>query len=207
MKQIFLALLAAWATYNLWRVMRSGGNAIEVGAEAVTNVPVEAAFREYMKVREFYLDLSPGHRKYEIAGTSPTGDMIVDIWETAGFQSVRHRYRIAELVENRSMKLVSEKSQVRVLGLFGGVTRSEAEFRFAPLDDAHARLAITIRIVFPNRLRHFLARVFLTEEIWRGHARQEMKALARIIEQRQAAVAQPRLASGPAAGSRTGETR
>lgn len=196
-KEVLLALLAAWAVYNVWRVIVSRGNAVEVAAETVTNVPVQAAFAQYMKVREYYLDLSPGHRKYEIvAGTSPA-DMVIEVWETAGFQFVKHRYRIAGLVPDERMNLVSEASEVRVLGLFRGVTRSEVEFRFQPEGEARTRLGITIRIVFPNGFRQLLARLFFTEAIWRRHARQEMAALGRIIERRCAA-------SGPGEDERGG---
>ncbi len=189
MKTIFLALLFGWGCYNLVRVLLAPGNAVEVFADSKAEVPVAAAFSAYMKVREFYLDLSPGHRKYEIIGGPAPEDMVIDIWETAGFQFVKHKYRIAELVPDARMRLVSPQSEVRVLGVFRGISRSEAEFRFQPDGDDRTLLSLTIRIIFPNKIRAFLARMFFTEAIWRRHARQEMAALARIIEQRYAAAA------------------
>lgn len=81
---------------------------------------------------------------------------------------------------------MSEASQVRVLGLFRGQSRSEIEFRFRSTTAADSSLGLTITIVFPNKLRHFLARLFFTEAIWLHHAEQEMSALAAIIEQRYA---------------------
>jgi hypothetical protein len=180
-------VLLMWLVYNLWRVIRAPDNAVAVGAEVLTRCPRDFAFKTYMKVREFYLELSPGHKKYELHGTDLHRDVTIDVWESAGFQFVKHVYRIVELIPGERMRLVSEHSQVRVLGLFRGQSRSEVEFRFAPNGDAETRLGLTIRIVFPNRLRHLLARLFATEAIWQAHATEEMTALARLIEQRHAA--------------------
>lgn len=137
-----------------------------------------------MQVREYYLQLSPGHKKYEMSGTDLTKDVVIDVWETAGFQFVRHQYRVTEMAPNERMKLVSEKSTVTIMGIFKGESRSEVEFRFQPTGDGKTNLALTIQIIFPNRLRHFMARLFFTEAIWRSHAREEMNNLAGILEGR-----------------------
>jgi len=110
-------------------------------------------------------------------------DAVIDVWETAGFQFVKHKYRVTEMLANEKMKLVSEKSNVRVLGLFKGENRSEVEFRFHPIPGGKTNLGVTIQIIFSNRIRHFMARLFFTEAIWKSHALEEMKALASIIEQ------------------------
>jgi hypothetical protein len=175
-----------WLGYNGWRVFWAPRNAVEVGADVQAKCPQNFAFQTYLKVREYYLCLSPGHRKYEISGTDLLKDVVIDVWETAWFQFVKHQYRVIELVPNERMELVSENSQVKVLGLFTGASRSEVGFRFYPAADNRTHLGLTIRIVFPNWFRHLLARVFFTEAIWRAHAREEMNALARIIEQRYA---------------------
>ena len=99
---------------------------------------------------------------------------------------MKHQYRVAELVANELMGLVSEKSQVNIWGLFKAESRSEVKFLFHPAADGKMNLALSINIVFPNWYRHLLARLFFTESIWRSHASVEMNALARIIEQRYA---------------------
>lgn len=174
-----------WLAYNLYRVLTAPRNAVEVGTQVVTGCPRPFAFQAYMKVREYYLQLSDGHRRYEMSGTHLTRDTVIEIWETAGFQYVKHRYRVVELIPNQRMRLLSEHSEVRVLGLFKGESRSEVEFRFDDHVPAGTAMGLTIRIVFANRLRHLLARLFFTETIWAAHARQEMEALARIMETRQ----------------------
>ncbi|HBI15394.1 MAG TPA: hypothetical protein DDY20_07760 [Desulfobulbaceae bacterium] len=172
-----------WLGYNAWRVFSSSHNAIQVIADVEAKCPREYAFNTYMKVREYYIRLSPGHKKYEISGTDLLKDGVIDVWETAGFQYVKHRYRVSELTPNEKMALVSEISQIKVFGIFKSQSRSEVEFRFCSTTSGDTKLGLTIRIVFPNRFRHLLARVFFTEAIWRAHAREEMNALARIIEQ------------------------
>lgn len=179
------AVVLSWLVYNLYRVLTEPRQAVEVGAQVVTRCPRPFAFQSYMKVREYYLQLSDGHRRYEMSGTHLTEDMIIDVWETAGFQYVKHRYRVVELIPNERMQLLSERSEVRVLGLFKGTSRSEVEFRFDDYTHTQTTLGLTIRIVFANHLRHLLARLFFTEAIWAAHARREMAALARIMEQRQ----------------------
>lgn len=174
-----------WVAYNLYRVRKEPRNAVEVGAQVVARCPRPFAFQTYMKVREYYLQLSDGHRRYEMNGTHLAKDLVIDVWETAGFQFVKHRYRVTELVPNKRMSLLSECSEVRVLGVFKGHSRSEVEFRFDDQPSGGTTLGLTIRIVFANHLRHLLARLFFTEAIWAAHARQEMTALARIMEQRQ----------------------
>lgn len=159
-------------------------NAIEVSAEVPARCPVSFAFETYMHVREFYLQLSPAHRKYEMQGARLDADTVIDVWEEAGFQLVKHQYRVVELVRDQRMRLVSEHSRVRVLGLFGGQSRSEVEFRFAPDGEGACTLGLTICIVFPNRLRHLLARLFFTRAIWQRHAQEEMRALAGVMERR-----------------------
>ena len=181
--------LAGWFLYCLWRVATSPRNAVQVGTEVSAKCPVESAFGTYMKVREFYLKLSPGHKKYEMQGHALTPDTIIEVWEEAGFQLVKHKYRVIELVPRERMRLVSEASQVRVLGLFHGQSRSEVEFRFRSIGTSECSLGLSICIVFPNRLRHLLARLFFTEAIWQRHAEQEMAALARVVELRQVRVA------------------
>jgi hypothetical protein len=172
-----------WLGYNAWRVFFSLHNAIEVIADVEAKCPREFAFLAYMKVREYYLRLSAGHKKYEMSGTDLLKDVVIDVWETAGFQYVKHRYRVSDLVPNEKMVLVSENSHVKIFGIFKSQSRSEVEFRFRSTTSGHTNLGLTIRIVFPNRFRHLLARLFFTEAIWRSHAREEMNALARIIEQ------------------------
>lgn len=176
--------LAGWAGYNGWRVASAPRQAVQVGAEVPARCPRDFAFRTYMQVRDFYLELSPGHRKYELHGTDLLQDVVIDVWEQAGFQFVQHEYRVTELVPPERMRLVSDSSRVRVLGLFKGRTRSEVEFRFAAASASGTTLGLTICIVFPNPLRHLLARLFFTEAIWQAHAKEEMTALARLMERR-----------------------
>lgn len=183
--QLLLTLIAAaWLGYCVWRVATSERNAIQVGADVSTACPTPFAWQTYLKVREFYLQLSPGHRKYEMSGENLLRDVVIDVWETAGFQFVKHRYRVAGIEPERRMNLVSDDSRVVVLGLFRGHTRSEVEFRFAPEGTERTALGLTIRIVFPNVLRQLLARLFFTEAIWQRHAHEEMKALAAVLETR-----------------------
>lgn len=177
----FTALI--WLIYNGWLVYIAPRNMVEVGVETQTNCPLQFAFSTYMNVRDFYLRLSPGHKKYEMTGTSLTEDVVIEIWETAGFQFVKHQYRVVELVQDERMRLVSEKSQVTVLGVFKGETRSEVEFRFHAINDNQTNLGITIQIIFPNWYRHLLARLFFTQAIWKSHARAELNALAKIMEE------------------------
>ena len=186
---IIQGLFAAWLLYCLARVVTAPRNAIQVGTEVRTRCPVDFAFQTYMKVREFYLQLSPAHKKYEMNGTGLTPETVIDIWEEAGFQLVKHKYRVVELVPGQRMRLLSESSQVRVLGLFRGQSRSEVEFRFTPTGESECALGLTICIVFPNKLRHLLARLFFTQAIWQRHAEQEMNALSRLTESRYASAA------------------
>jgi hypothetical protein len=185
-KAIIGIIVLCWIGYNIRQVFKAPRNAVEVDSTVKAKCPQDFAFQAYMNVREYYLNLSPAHKRYEMSGTNLLEDVVINVWETAGFQFVKHAYRVTELVPNERMRLVSERSQVRVLGLFKGVTRSEVEFRFLPAEDDRTSLGLTIRIVFPNWFRHLLARLFFTETIWRSHARGEMQALARIIEQRYA---------------------
>lgn len=178
----FEIIALGWVGYNGWRVFSAQQHLVEVGAEVQAECPPDFAFQSYMQVREYYLQLSPGHKKYEMTGTDLLKDVVIDVWETAGFQFVRHQYQVTALVPNEQMKLVSEKSQVKVLGLFKGESRSEVEFRFRPAADGKTKLGLTIQIVFPNWFRHFMARLVFTEAIWRSHARAEMNALASIME-------------------------
>lgn len=180
---IQLAVLA-WVSYCLVRTLTAPRNAVEVGAEVATRCPRAFAFQTYMKVRDFYLQLSPAHRKYELHGKELMNDVVIDVWEQAGFQLVKHKYRVTRLVPGERMSLVSDRSEVRVLGLFRGVSRSEVEFTFRSSSDRETVLGLGIRIVFPNRLRHLLARLFFTEAIWQAHAKEEMTALARLMEKR-----------------------
>ena len=181
---ILEAAFAVWLLYCVFRLVTSPRNAVQVGTEVTVRCPVEFSYQTYMRVREFYLQLSPAHKKYEMQGASLSPDTVIDVWEEAGFQLVKHKYRVAELVPGHHMRLLSEQSQVRVLWLFHGQSRSEVEFRFEPKGEAVSTLGLTICIVFPNRLRHLLARLFLTQFIWQRHAEEEMNALARLVEGR-----------------------
>lgn len=176
--------LLAWFAYCAWRVLSAPLNAVQVDAEVIARCPNKFAFQTYMKIREYYLQLIQGHKKYELHGTNLTQDVTIDVWEQAGFQFVKHKYRVTMLVPNERMNLISEQSQVRILGLFKSQSQSEVEFQFRPASETEAALGLTIRIVFPNRLRHLLARLFFTEAIWQSHAKKEMAALAKVMEQR-----------------------
>jgi len=180
------AILFAWLAYCLWRVASAPGNSVLVGADVIARCPSEFAFQTYMNIRDFYLQLSSGHKRYELHGTNLTQDVVIDVWEQAGFQFVQHKYRVTELVPGERMCLVSEMSQVRILGLFRSRSRSEVEFRFHPDSDTETVLGLVIRIVFPNKLRHLLARLFFTQAIWQSHAKEEIAALAKVMEQRYA---------------------
>lgn len=181
---VIKAVPGAWLVYCALRVLLAPRQAVVVGAEVPARCPVGFAYQTYMHVREFYVRLSPAHKKYEMPGSALTPETLIDVWEEAGFQLVKHQYRVTELVPGERMRLVSEASQVRVLGLFRGQTRSEVEFRFSPAGERACRLGLTICIVFPNPLRHLLARLFFTQAIWQRHAREEMNALARLMEAR-----------------------
>jgi len=176
-------IMLCWIGYNGFRVLTSPRDAVKVGAEVQANCPHDFAFQSYLKVRDYYLLLSPAHKKYEISGTDLMKDVVIDVWESAGFQFVKHKYRVVEMVTNERMRLVSEKSKVKIFGLFKGESRSEVEFSFRPIPDGTSKLGVTIQIVFPNWLRHLMARLFFIEAIWQSHAHEEMNALARIVEQ------------------------
>lgn len=177
-------VVVAWVLYCVGRVLAAARDAVEVSAQVPARCPVSFAYQTYMRVREFYLQLSPAHQKYEMHGAGLSAETVIDVWEEAGFQLVKHQYRVVELVPGERMKLVSARSQVRVLWLFRGTSRSEVEFRFVAAGESACTLGLTICIVFPNKLRHLLARLFFTEAIWQRHARQEMHALARLMEAR-----------------------
>lgn len=180
------AVLLAWLAWCLWRVFTASGNAIDVRTEAAARCPRSFAFATYLKVREFYLELSPAHLKYQQRDPAAGAASVIDVCEKAGFQRVEHAYRIAELEPETRMVLVSERSRVCVLGLFRGETRSEVEFRFSDGARGDTVLGLHIRIVFPTLWRHLLARLFFTQAIWQAHAQQEMRALARLVEARYA---------------------
>jgi hypothetical protein len=180
----------AWLAYCAWRVVTTPRDAVQVAAEVTARCPRDFAFQTYTGVREFYLQLSPAHKKYEMHGKKLTEDVVIHVWEEAGFQLVKHEYRVVELVPRERMRLVSENSRVRVLWLFTGYSRSEVEFRFSALSRTETALGLCISIVFRNKLRHLLARLFFTEPIWQSHARQELAALAKVMEQRYAVSAE-----------------
>jgi len=144
LKLILEGIALLWLVYNIVRIFSSTLNAVEVVADVECKCPQSFAFKTYMKIREFYLDLSPGHRKYKIIGKNLLDDMVIDIWETAGFQFVKHKYRVVELIPNECMKLVSEQSQVKVMGVFKGTSRSEVEFRFSSTGMNNSNLGLTI---------------------------------------------------------------
>lgn len=108
--------------------------------------------------------------------------------ESAGFQVVEHLYRIVEQRTGLRMRLVSEARRVRLGGLLRGRSRSQRCMAFADASGGTA-LRLSLRIVFPNALRHFLARLVFTAPIWRAHARRETAALARIMGERRGALA------------------
>jgi hypothetical protein len=177
-------IAATWLGYNAWRVFNANGNAIEVTSRTTAACPREFSYETYLKIREYYLDLSQAHKKYEVGGSSSSGEDIINVWEKAGFQFVKHRYRVVDNVPQERMLLVSEQSEVTIFGLLRSRTRSEAEFRFSDAPENATSLGLTIRIVFPNKIRQLLARVFFTEFIWQAHAKQEMAALAQLMQKR-----------------------
>lgn len=187
MVSLLYLLPAAWAAYCAARVIAAPRPAVRVGTEVPAQCPCDSAFQTYLGVRDFYLQLSPGHQKYEMQGEHLGPDTVIHVWEQAGFQQVRHAYRVVEQVPGRLMRLVSPASQVQVLGLFRGQTRSEVTFRFTPQAPQACRLGLTICIAFPNRIRHLLARLVFTQAIWQRHAEQEMAALAQWVERAWAA--------------------
>lgn len=182
---LFKTLLALWGLYNLMRVFQRPDNSIEVTASVPAHCSAARAFREYMNIGEYYLQLSPAHKRYQRTGDDLLTDTVIHICEQAGFQRVEHQYRVVELIPDRRMRLVSEHSRVTVLGLFRGESRSDTDFSFTPRGQHYCELGLSIQISFPNRLRHLLARLFFTEQIWQAHAREEMQALAAHIEQRE----------------------
>ena len=177
-------IAAIWLGYNVWRVANSNRNAIEVVALATAACPRKFSYDTYLKIREYYLELSRAHKKYEVDAVSSGGGDVIDVWEKAGFQFVKHRYRLVDNVPQKRMLLVSEQSEVTVFGIFRSRTRSEAEFRFSDASGNATSLGLTIRIVFPNKIRQLLARLFFTEFIWQAHAREEMAALAQLMQKR-----------------------
>jgi hypothetical protein len=89
---IIIEIIAlCWVGYNGWRVFSSHRNSVNVGAEVQAECPHDFAFQTYLKVREYYLKLSPAHEKYEVSGNDLMKDAVIDVWETAGFQSVKHQ--------------------------------------------------------------------------------------------------------------------
>jgi hypothetical protein len=175
---------AAWVGYNTWRVFNASGNAIEVSSRATAACPKEFSYNTYAQIREYYLELSTAHKKYEVCDSSPGEEAVFNVWETAGFQFVKHRYRIVDVIPLERMRLVSENSEVAIFGIFRSRTRSEVEFCFSDAPGNTTTLGLTIRIVFTSPIRQLLARVFFTEYIWQAHAREEMAALARLMQKR-----------------------
>lgn len=82
--------------YIMWRVASARDNAIEISAEATAACPRQFSYEVYVKVREFYLQLSTAHKKYAVREPSGGDDEFIDVWETAGFHFVKHRHRLRD---------------------------------------------------------------------------------------------------------------
>jgi hypothetical protein len=179
-----MLILYVWVFWLLlWSVIafREKEPIISVSYNVACNKPVSTAYATYLNIKDFYLDLSKGHKEYTIIDSNWEQGGKIKVRESAGFQYIEHCYKIKNRVENRLVHLVSPASQSKIFGFIRGTNQSEAIFEFIEKGDG-CQIRFKLMILFPSRLKQILALTVLTPIIWKKHAKEEMNNLVRIIE-------------------------
>src|SRR3989338_8758810 len=149
---------------------------IKLSYTIITNETVEKISKFFSNIDKYYLQLSKGHKKFELVNeNSLIKGASIQNEETAGGQYLKHRYEVVKVIENRFIKLISDPSTVIMWGILKLPVKVTVEFEMQSMVDKKTKVFSCLTLEFKNKVGEFLAKIVDTEGIWQAHLKEEME--------------------------------
>jgi len=150
-----------------------------------TNESPEKVFFLLKHLDRYYLQLSSDHEEFRITNGRHLfqGADIIN-QEHSGGQNVRHAYRVDQMIEGQSMRLVSNKTVVTKKVCCYEIKinlKTIVEFEIKKHETENTVLHCRISLIFPNKSSFFISTWSKTEEIWSAHLKDEMAGGKHVI--------------------------
>ncbi|WP_138995197.1 SRPBCC family protein [Larkinella sp. C7] len=151
----------------------------------LVEAPAMSVFHLLLNLDRCYLDLSTGHRKFDILNGGPLKvNSTILCEEVAGNQEVFHTYVVEQLIENQLLYYVSKPSISYVNGQRKRPIKSTTyvQFELDAIAATQTRVRATIVIQFSSGVTKFLAQLTGTRKLWQAHVREETDNLKKVVE-------------------------
>jgi len=117
-----------------------------------SDIKIENAIYFFQHLKNYYILLTPDHKKFEIKNTKLLQQgSIIESEEQAGGQHIKHFYIVEDLnLTNGDFKIVSPKSIITVWGIFKFECKTELMIFFSNTRKWKIRNSFNFRTVFPK---------------------------------------------------------
>lgn len=157
------------------------GHAIVIAHTIPVAAQADTMAQFFLHLDEYYLQLSPGNRKFSVRGGGPLSKgSLIDDEEEAGGQYATHLYTVLSATDS-GLTMLSNPSIVRSGDLTMAVP-TRVRFDWKPAEGGGTILVGSrVELCFDSVLDRFVASRLGTEAIWQDHVVGEMQTAARLI--------------------------
>ncbi|KAF0134799.1 MAG: hypothetical protein FD145_367 [Candidatus Saganbacteria bacterium] len=145
--------------------------------------PADKIFYFFSHLDKYYLELSPGHKKFQILDAQVLAKGVhIAVEENAGGQYVIHKYEVTEFILNKQIRLMSSPSIVKV-GPFNIEVLTIVEFNItSDIDKEVTLVSSTLTLEFKSIASYYFAKLFRVKDVWESHLKEEMSNGMKIVE-------------------------
>ncbi|MCD4769387.1 MAG: hypothetical protein K8R35_04395 [Bacteroidales bacterium] len=132
-----------------------------------------------------YSQLSKGHEYFKTeSGKKLSVGEIINCAETAGNQSIKHKYVVDKIIENERIQYHSNPSLVSIKlpwETINSKSNTYVYYDFEKIDLNHTNINITIGIQFYSFFENFSSQLFGGLIPWKKHCVEEMDGLRKVL--------------------------
>ncbi|MBN2257577.1 MAG: hypothetical protein JW704_07110 [Anaerolineaceae bacterium] len=161
-------------------------NAINLDHEITVNMDVESTYRFIINnLSKEYPNLAKGHEYFRIINKPKIEEgAIIECLESAGNQTIQHKYVVKELVENQRISYESKPSKVMVKipgRTIESTSNTYVYYDFEKEEDSKTNIRLTITVQFANIFEKAFSQITGGMKPWKNHCIEEMEGLRQRI--------------------------
>ena len=161
-------------------------NTVFISHSIIVQKNIKASFDFIINdLTKVYTQLSKGHKYFKTeSGNKLTIGEIINCAETAGNQSIKHKYVVDEIIENERIQYYSKPSLVSVKLPWKTIeskSNTYVYYDFEKINLNQTNIKITIGIQFSSFFEKFFSQLFGGLIPWKKHCVEEMENLRKIL--------------------------
>jgi hypothetical protein len=136
-------------------------------------------------VSKYYTRMSKGHKYFTLReGERMETGSIIDCEESAGNQTIKHEYHVAEIIKNERIHYYSKPSSIRIelpWKIIDSKSNSYIYYDFEEDKNLNTNIRLTIGIQFFSKSEKIFSIMAGGIKPWKKHCAEEMEGLKNIL--------------------------